>query len=157
VAAHLPSLAIQHAQPVSKQVLEWNAVQMQQYCCKQKSKHLYGIELMQVGHEKSLQQWAPAALALPGTSVTPRPTSANVATRRRNPPRFELSVSGLTAGAGSRVFSLTDPPFVGPRASRRSPASPPRRSPLVRLNDCKAIGAEMETRDALRPVPTGEV
>jgi hypothetical protein len=102
---------VQHAQPVSKQLLAWNSVQMQQYCRRQLSKHLYGMEFTQ-GPQlvESLQQWAPAALALPGASVTPSPTSANVAARFRNPPRFELSVSELTSAAGSWLFSLIAPP-----------------------------------------------
>jgi hypothetical protein len=66
---------------------------MQQYCRKQLSKHLYGIEFEQGPHEVSLQQWAPAALAAPGVSATPIPASANAPSRFKNLLRLEPSVS----------------------------------------------------------------
>jgi hypothetical protein len=111
-----PSLTVQHAQPVSKHWVEWNCVQMQQYCCRQKSKHLYGMELGQTGHEKSLQQWAPAALAVPGASVAPRPSSANAPSFFKNLLRLEFSLSARTADVGSWSLSLTDPPSVSTSA-----------------------------------------
>jgi hypothetical protein len=88
-------------------MVEWNCVQMQQYRCRQKSKHLYGIELGQTGHVKSLQQWAPTAFAVPGAIVTPRPTSANAPSRFKNLPRLELSVSAGPADVGSWSLSIT--------------------------------------------------
>jgi hypothetical protein len=85
---------------VSKQVVAWNSVQMQQYCRKQLSKHLYGIEFVHGPHDVSLQQWAPAAFAVPGASVAPKPISKNVPSRLKNLLRLELSV-WTRAGDGS--------------------------------------------------------
>ena len=72
---------------------------MQQYCRKQLSKHLYGIEFVHGPHDVSLQQWAPAAFAVAGASVAPKPTSTNVPSRFRNLLRLALAASTGPGGS----------------------------------------------------------